>query len=158
MNEMEGWEIPSAITTEDLDAAVGKLTELEKIYDEKKKAYVEADAAYETHRRYLLGLLQATGKSKYHVDGLGTISLAIKTTVTVPKDPVSKKAMIEYFQSLGPELFRSYITVNSQTLNSYVNEQCQIDPDFIMPGAGPKTEKPELRFRRDAKGGLNVQG
>jgi hypothetical protein len=74
--------------------------------------------------------------------------MAIKTSVTVPKDPIAKKAMLEYFESLGPELYRSYVTVNSQTLNSFVNQQCEIDPDFVLPGAGPKTEKPELRFRK----------
>jgi hypothetical protein len=146
--ELSDWDVPTSVTTEQLDEAVRKLIDLEKDYDAKKKIANEADAAYETHRTYVLNLLQATGKSKYHVDGYGTVSMAIKTSVTVPKDPVEKKAMLEYFRSLGPELFNAYVTVNSQTLNSYVNQQCEIDPDFVMPGAGPKKEKPELRFRK----------
>lgn len=146
---MTEWETGETISTVALDDEVKKLMNLEAIYDEKKKIYKEADNAYEEQRTRLLNLLMQTGKSKYHVDGIGTISMAIKTSVTVPKDPVSKKELLEYFASLGPELYNSYVTVNSQTLNSYINQQCELDPDFVMPGAGPKKETPELRFRKE---------
>jgi hypothetical protein len=63
MNDLSEWETPTTVTTEQLDAAVMKLIELERDYDAKKKISNEADAAYETQRQYLLGLLQATGKS-----------------------------------------------------------------------------------------------
>ena len=147
MEQEMDWGAP--VSTADLDEEVRKLKELEDVYEEKKKIYKEADNAYEEQRVRLLNLLTSTGKSKYHVDGLGTISLAIKTSVTVPKDPIGKKAMLEYFESLGPELYRSYVTVNSQTLNSYVNQQCELDPSFVLPGVGEKKETPELRFRKE---------
>lgn len=146
---LEDWQQPSNITIEQLDEAVCKLSSLERDYEEKKKISNEANAVYETQRTYLLNLLQSAGKTKFHVDGMGTVSVAIKAQVKTPKDPDSKKQMIEYFQSLRPELFYHYVSVNHMTLNSYVNEQLNTDPDFVMPGVGAKTETPELRFRKE---------
>lgn len=149
MEGWEGWELPETVTTEELDAAVQTLKDLEEDYEAKKKISNEADAKYDNQRVYLLELLKKANKTKYHVDGLGTVSMAIKTQVKTPKDPDSKKQMIEYFQTLRPELFYHYVSVNHMTLNSYVNEQLNTDPSFIMPGVGEKIETPELRFRKE---------
>lgn len=146
---MAGWELPETVTTEELDFAVKGLKDLEADYDEKKKISSEAHEKFENHRTFLLELLKKANKTKYHVDGFGTVSMAIKTQVKTPKDPESKKQMIEYFQSLRPELFYHYVSVNHMTLNSYVNEQMATDPSFIMPGVGEKQETPELRFRKE---------
>jgi hypothetical protein len=148
-NELAGWETPTTVTTEQLDEAVEKLITLDKDYEEKKKISNDASAAYETQRSYVLSLLQSTGKTKYHVDGIGTVSMAIKTQVGVPKNPADKKLMLEYFQSLGPELFNHYATVNHMTLNSYVNQELELNPEFVLPGCGEKKETPELRFRKE---------
>jgi hypothetical protein len=154
MNEdnLNEWAIPSNISTEQLDEEVRKLIEYEKDYDAKKKISNEADAVYETQRTYILGLLQALGKTKYFVDGLGTVSMAIKTSVTTPKSPQDKRAMIDYFLSLEEgHVYPAYLSVNSNTLNSYINQQLEMDPEFILPGCSEKKEKPELRFRKDSK-------
>jgi hypothetical protein len=145
--ELEQWAEQS-VTTEDLDNEVKKLMELEEDYEGKKKIYKEADSKYEEQRAKLLSILQASGKSKYYVDGIGTVSQAIKTSVKVPRSTEDKKAMLEYFRSLGEEVYYGYATVNSQTLNAYINQQRESDPSFKMPGAGEPTETAELRFRR----------
>lgn len=144
---MNNWNT-SEVSTADLDKEVQKLVELEKDYEEKKKIYKEADDAYEQQRTRLLQILMETGKSKYHVDGVGTISMAIKSQVSVPKNPLDKKEMLEYFKTLGPELYNAYVTVNHMTLNSFLNEQLELDPNFKIPGVGDKKEIPELRFRK----------
>jgi hypothetical protein len=142
------WEQKEISVTE-LNAEVAKLVELEKIYEEKKKIYREADAEYETQRAKLLNLLTEAGVDKYYAAGYGTISLALKRQASVPKNPADKKLMLEYFESLGPELFNAYVTVNSQTLNSYIKEQSNLDPNFTIPGIGEIKETPELRFRKN---------
>lgn len=147
--DLTGWTLPETVTTEELDFAVNGLKDLEDDYDSKKKISSAAHEKYENQRTFLLELLKKANKTKYHVTGLGTVSMAIKTAVKTPKDPMSKKQMIEYFQTLGPELFNHYVSVNHMTLNSYVNEQLATDPDFILPGVGEKTETPELRFRKE---------
>ncbi len=95
-----GWE-KSVVTTQFLDDEVKQLMELERIWEEKKKIYKDADDAYEQQRTRLLNILMESGKSKYHVEGIGTISMAIKKQVSVPKNPSDKKEMLEYFMSLS---------------------------------------------------------
>ena len=147
--DLESWSEGTAdVSTSDLDAEVKKLMDLEEDYEGKKKISSEAYAKYEEQRAKLLSILQATGKTKYYVDGMGTISQAIKTTVTVPKSFEEKQAMFEYFSSLGQEVFMNYATVNHMSLNAFVNQQREADPTFKMPGAGEPKEIAELRFRR----------
>lgn len=148
-SDLSGWELPETVTTEELDFAVQGLKDLDEDYEAKKKISSEAHEKYENHRTFLLELLKKANKVKYHVSGLGTVSMALKTQVKTPKDPESKKQMIEYFKTLGPELFNHYVSVNHMTLNSYVNEQLGTDPNFILPGVGEKIETPELRFRKE---------
>jgi hypothetical protein len=131
-----------------LNSEVSYLVELEKDYNEKKRIYKEADDAYEAQRLKILNLLMEAGISKYHAEGYGTISMAIKRQASVPKNPLDKKMMLEYFESLGPELYNAYVTVNSMTLNAYIKEQSELDPNFSLPGVGEIKETPELRFRK----------
>ena len=147
---LHDWATPTSITTEQLDAAVKKLVELDADMEAKKKVYREADEKYETQRSYVLSLLQETGKTKYHVDGVGTVSMAIKTAVKVPKDPSDKRAMIDYFLKLEEgHVYPAYLSVNHNVLNSYINQQLEAEPEFKMPGVSEKTETPELRFRKE---------
>jgi hypothetical protein len=149
MDMMTEWETPTTVSTEQLDEAVRKLIDYDKDYEAKKKISNEASEKYETQRTFVLNLLQTVGKTKYHVDGVGTVSLAIKTQVTTPKDPVSKRQMIDYFLNLDEDLYPAYLSVNHQTLNSYINQQLEVDPAFVLPGCGEKKETPELRFRKE---------
>jgi len=136
------------LSISEINEEVARLVELDKDYEEKKRLYRDADEKYESQREKLLNMLMDAGVSKFHADGLGTISMAIRKQVSVPKDPVEKKKMLAYFESLGPELYNAYVTVNSMTLNSYIKEQMEIDPDFMVPGIGEIKEKPELRLRK----------
>lgn len=141
------WE-QKEISINVLNKEVEQLVELEKDYNEKKRIYREADDAYEAQRLRLLNMLMEAGVTKYHAEGFGTISMALKRQASVPKNPLDKKSMLEYFESLGPELYNSYVTVNSMTLNAYIKEQSELDPEFKMPGIGEIKETPELRFRK----------
>jgi hypothetical protein len=137
------------VSVHQLDNEVRVLVDLEKDYEAKKKISNEANAKYEEQRTLVLNLLQATGRSKYHAPGIGTVSMAIKSQIKVPHNPVDKKAMIEHFRSLDEALFYSYVSVNHHTLNSYYNQQLEMDPDFVIPGVGEKKETPELRIRKE---------
>lgn len=146
--DLSGWEKPSSLTLDQLNDEVKKLLDLESDYDAKKKIYQEADNKYEEQRTRLLNLLMESGQSKFH-SLYGTISMAIKKQVKVPKEPNEKKLMLEYFESLGPELYNAYVSINSMTLNSYYKQQVEMDPDFNIPGITGITEIPELRFRKE---------
>ena len=148
MTYTQDWAQPMSLTIDELNGEIEKLLKLEAVYDEKKKIYKEADDAYEQHRNRLMNILMESGQSKFH-SPFGTISLAIKKQVKVPKEPTEKRLMLAYFESLGPELYNAYVSINSMTLNSYYKQQVEADPDFNIPGITGITEIPELRFRKE---------
>lgn len=136
------------ISTSELDAAVREMQELDMDYEAKKKISSEAHAKFEEARTKVLSMLQAAGKTKYYVEGIGTVSMAMKYSVKVPQDPNAKMEMLSYFLALGQDVYPGLLTVNHQTLNSYVKQKSEEDPEFRLPGIGERKEEPELRFRR----------
>lgn len=143
-NEMSG------VTTDQLDTAIKEMREAREIYDEKKKESNSAHSEFEKRKYEVIKLLEASGKTKYVVEGLGTASLVVTKSTKVPKDFQGKKAMVDHFRGLGDDAYYSFVTVNSRTLNSYINEQTEIDPDFKVPGV-EQTANSDLRFRKERK-------
>jgi len=141
------WE-NKEISVKEINEEVALLVELDADYEAKKRIYREADEKYEAQRMKLLNTLMEAGITKYHAEDYGTISLALKRQASVPKNPADKKLMLEYFESLGPELYNAYVSINSMTLNSYIKEQSELDPEFKIPGVAEIKETPELRFRK----------
>lgn len=142
------WQNDETVTVEDIQKAIEELDRLEKEADAAKLEYSQKHALKEDQREKVLAMLQATGQSKFHAAGVGTVSQAVKYSVTVPKDIDSKRAMLDWFQAQGEDFFLTYASVNSQSLNSLINEKCSEDPNFTMPGVGERQQRAELRFRR----------
>lgn len=142
------WNNGEQITIEELKAAIAELDRLDKEADEAKLIHSQKHALKEDQREKVLAMLQATGQSKFFAEGLGTVSQAVKYSVTVPKDIDSKKQMLEWFKDQGDDFFLTYVSVNSQSLNSLINEKCSSDPNFQLPGVGERQQRAELRFRR----------
>ena len=140
----------SGVTTDELDSKIKEMQELREIYDEKKKEASKAHADYEQQKYAVLKLLEASGKSKYYVEGLGTVSVVLTKSAKIPKDFETKKSLIDYFYGLGKEAYYSFVTVNSRTLNSYINEQTETNPDFKIQGI-EQTIGSDLRFRKEKK-------
>jgi len=144
---MENWR-QQQISIGALQAEVEELDRLDLDADAKKKVYTEAYALAEEQRNKVLWMLQESGQTKFNVPGLGTVSQALKTSVTVPKTFEDKRAMLDWFKEQGDEVFLTYATVNSQSLNSLIKMKCEEDPGFTIPGVGEKKQVAELRFRR----------
>lgn len=143
-NEMSG------VTTEQLDLAIKEMREAREEYEARKKESNSAHAEFEKRKYEVIKLLEASGKTKYVVEGFGTASLVVTKSTKVPKDFEAKKQMVDYFRGLGSDAYYSFITVNSRTLNSYINEQSEINPDFKLPGV-EQTISSDLRFRKERK-------
>ncbi len=137
-----------SVTTEEFDSQVEKMLLLEEVREAKKNTYKEADEAYERQRSHVLALLQRTNKTKYHIDGIGTVSRAVKYSVNMPKDPDEKKLVLDYFKSLGDDVFSNTVSIYYASLNSYFNQQRENDPEFKIPGLAEPQRTEELRFRR----------
>jgi hypothetical protein len=151
MTELQEWdeaETKVDIPVADLDAATKEWYDARTDYDEKKKISNEADATAKTAQRKLVNLLENAGKSKWEVDGLCSVSKSTTFQITVPKDPRDKKEMLTYFATLGEDMFNHYVSVNSRTLNSYINQEIENNPSFVMPGVSAPTAKETIKMRK----------
>lgn len=147
--ELSEWDMPAEeISTAEIDKAVVTMIDLDAVRDEKKKIYQDADAAYEKQRAHVLDLLTRTGKTKYFVEGVGTVSKAVKYSVSMPKDPDEKVKVLNYFKSLGDDVYNNIVNIYYQSLNAYYNQMREQDPSFSIEGVGEPQRNEELRFRK----------
>lgn len=149
---------PTAVlTTQQMDALVKDMLDKKAEYDLKKDISNAANEAYEEARARLLGALDAAGKSKYHVDGLGTVSKVTTYKVTTPKDIGDKKKMLTYFRQQGPEVYLSLVSVPYQSLNSYFNQEAEAAQArgevFSIPGVEAPVASDNIRFTKERKKG-----
>lgn len=151
INEWENVTVREEVSIEELDQAVLAFKESREDYEAKKKISNEADVECKLKKKKLLELLERAGKKSWEVDGVGKVTETIKMAVTTPKDFESKKQVIEYFRSLGDDLYYQYVSVNSQTLNGYYNKEKEINPDFHIPGLADPTADKNIQFRTAKK-------
>lgn len=155
----EQWLEATAVKTLDMnemDTLVEKSVEAWSVYDEKKKLASVAFAEAEQIDAQILKALKDAGKTKYHVDGIGTISLSQKAVVRVPSSIESKKEFFKYLRTLGEDVLFSMTTVNSNTLNSWYGAQLEEVASkgilgFSVPGIEEPTMRESLRFNSERK-------
>jgi hypothetical protein len=151
MSELNAWDeatVHEEVSVDEIDRALQDYASKRSEYEAKKDLSNKADAECKESKRKLIEILKASGKSKWEVDGIGKASVTCKMTVRTPKDPESKKAMLTYMRSLGPEAYFGLINVNHQTLNSFYNEQKELNPEFKLPGVEDPVAEDNIRFTR----------
>lgn len=161
MSELEEWmQIEgeaSGVTTEELDQAVAKYQELRKIHDEAdlvKKSEYKKMAEQE---QVLVQLLQKAGKSKYFVEGVGTVYFTNKYLVTTPKTLEDKQKFFDYLETtFGKTFLMDKLGVHSATLNKIYNDALEEKKEngedislFAIPGLQPPQVHTSLNFRKE---------
>ena len=112
-----------SVDLETMDALIKESVDAWALVDKAKEEHsIVYKKAMDVDDKILL-LLKKSGKSKYFVDDIGTMSITQRSQVTVPKDRKSKEAFFNYLKSLGEDVFYLLATVNSQSLNSWYKEQ-----------------------------------
>jgi hypothetical protein len=148
---LESWEQETkkeTISVEQLDRALEEYFLARNEYEEAKKKSDGFHAIAEQTKNDLISLLEAAGKKNWALEGVGKVNLAEKLTVKVPKDLESKKALLQYFRGLGPEVYASMVTVNYMSLNSYYKQETENNPQFRIPGVEEGEVDKQLRFTR----------
>ncbi len=150
------WEVETkadAISTADLDAMIKEFKDKEAKYEAEKEVSNKAYEEYQASKEKVLAALEKIGKTKYHVDGLGTVSRITQYKVTTPKDLEQKKQMLMYLKQKGPEVYLSMVGVNYQTLNAFYNQEAEAAKEkgevFQMPGVEAPTAEEHLRFTKE---------
>lgn len=109
-----------SITVEEMNKKVEDIQAKEVEYEAAKEVSTklgrEVDRLYEEIGKMLLDLGQNSFKTP-----LGTISLRERTSFKVPKDEESRTEFFEKLKEMG--VFDSMITVNSNTLNSFLKAE-----------------------------------
>ncbi len=97
----------------------------------------------------VLKALEQAGKTKYTVDGVGTVSKVDKLSVQTPKSMDDKKDFFKFLiKEGGEELLYAYATVNSMALNKFYNEtKEEKGMDYDIPGIDAPILNTQLRFR-----------
>lgn len=149
-------EAPRDVTQKELDDLVADMAAAQAKYDNLKAESTEAYHAYEKLRAQLVDTLRATGKKKYHVDGIGTVSVTEKLKVTTPKTPEDKSRFFAWLNlKWGREGFLSYTGINYQTLQKLYNDEFKeakengTAADFNIPGVGDPVAEFGLKFNKN---------
>ena len=143
------------ITTDELDEIVSGMALAKAEYESAKQGSDILYKQYQELRAKCIATLQQAGKSKYFVDGVGTISVTEKLKIQTIKNPEDKEQFFDWLKSkYGNEGYLTYATVNYQSLNSLYNsefENAKLDgtaDNFQIPGVGNPEHEYGLSFRK----------
>jgi len=151
MINLDEWDEAGAqeVSTKELDELVVNMQETYADYEKEKKIATETRLAYEELQKKVLEMLKKAGKTKWNVDGLGTVSIRGRYQYTTPKGLTSKGALFEYIkQKHGPDALMGLLSIHSGTLNSFANEEKEREPLVEIPGLDPPTHRESLSFRK----------
>lgn len=144
-----------SITIEMLDEATAIMAKNKAEYEKLKAISTEAHAMFQESRGKLVAMLMASNKKKYHVEGIGTVSVTEKLKVRTPKGLEDKKALAEWLRTqLGDDGMHTYLSVNYQSLNSLYNSEFEAAKErgtaseFNLPGVDAPEAEFGLSFRR----------
>lgn len=153
----------SAVTLEELEKLIAdyrtKRETAEKFRQEKVKMEKEFDEA----EARLISAMQLLGKTKYYVEGVGTLYFIDKLVVPTPKTVADKTKFFAWIeQNYGRTVLLEKVSVNHQTLQSMYNsaakehrEKCLSEGKedqaaiFSIPGIETPTEQRSVGFRKE---------
>lgn len=144
--------VSMSITVDEMNQKVVEIRAKEEEYEAAKKVSTqlghEVDSLYEQVGKMLLDLGQDSFRTP-----LGTVSLRKRTSFKVPKDEESKQVFFQKLKDMG--VFESMITVNSNTLNSFLKAEYEsaeaIGQDMVtyqFPGIDPPTVSVTASLRK----------
>lgn len=118
-----------------LEQEVKVLRDIEEEYDEKSKAKTECGARLDAAELRVKTLLEDLDVEDYtRAMKMLKVKLDIQARAKVPKTPEEKEAFFGWLKEKG--FYDTYITVNSNSINSLVKTEYELanDPEFSIPG------------------------
>lgn len=113
-----------------------------------KELLAKKTATLESLKSDVLVWLEKFDKTKYSAN-CGTVSVAHKISVKVPKDPANKKLLFDWLKER--DNFDHYATIPSASLNSLYKEELKAHGDvktFKIPGVEQPKAYKQLSMRR----------
>lgn len=141
-----------------------KIKELDDLILAYKQAELEHKEAKEiASKKYevvceleskILAALEASGKSRYYLDEVGTVFVSETLRFRTPSDPSEKKKLISWInKKYGEDGVLGQVTFNYQTLNGFLRREFEAaaergDATFTIPGVEPPTSETKLCVRK----------
>lgn len=111
------------ISLADMDKQITDLKVSEALYKEAKAVSDELYEQLSMQKTRIMEMLEKAGKTVYIAEGVARVKLTYEMSYQTPKTIEEKEAFFKWLaQSEGEEVMKSYMTVNSQSLNSLLNE------------------------------------
>lgn len=108
----------SAEVLKEIKEKVDNLYNLKLISDKAEKEYKNA-------KNELASILEDAEVDKVQGD-TATVSLALKTSVTVPKDEFEKQELFDYINSkYGAGVLHTMLTINARSFSSWFNKEVE---------------------------------
>lgn len=116
-------EVAQEINLREMDEAVAALKELEAGYKEAKEVSDDWYNRLQAQKNHVMFLLERAGKTVYIAEGIARVKLTHEMSYQTPKTIEEKEAFFKWLaENEGEEVMKSYMTVNSQSLNSLLND------------------------------------
>lgn len=95
----------------------------------------------------------ADAKLKSFKSGAGLVTLVTRYSVQTPKTIDEKRSFFDWLKDKGDEIYWTYMTVNSQSLNALYKTELELakeagDFDFRLPGIGEPKASQALSRRK----------
>lgn len=124
------------VTIAELQGLVTELLFLRGERDNFRRLSAQYDERVDETELKLVNMLEAAGMARFDTDE-ATIFRSSRSGARVPKTPAEREAFFAYLRERG--LFDHMVTVNSQTLNSWLKEEMRNaeergDIGFEVPG------------------------
>jgi len=121
---------------EQVKEEIEKLRALKDVYKEKSDAKTEAFHELETAELRVKTILEELDTIEYEkVKKEHKVQLKVDQRARVPKTDEDKAAFFQWLKDM--EYYDAYITVNSQSINSLVKKEFELNkdtPDYQIPG------------------------
>lgn len=158
--ELSQWEeaaATGAVTVEQLDKMVKEYNDKYAEYEAQKAISTQLYKDAEVLEGKLVEAMEQAGKSKYYVEGVGTVYFSDKLVVPTPKTNEDKKKVFTWLrEKQGDTVFFATVSINHQTLqklyNTALEEAVNAGEDaslFHIPGLQTPTSMRSLNFRKE---------
>lgn len=150
MSDWDGLDGPKVeLNLSQMDALVKKMQDDWVRVEAAKAAAAVVRAEYDKTERDVLEALEKSGKTKYLVDGVGTVYISNRFTYKVPKDNESKLKLFDWItETKGEDVLTGMISINHQTLNSFTKVEIENNPALTIPGLGIPAHEKSVGFRK----------
>ena len=148
-------------TIKELDETVASLAQCRAKLDEIRETEKKQIEIKKQLESLLLKMIEQSG-TKGYVSSHGKISIVDNLSYKQPASIEDKKALLQYIENKGDDIYYSLVGVNSQTLNAWCKREVEAAAQsgifpFEVPGVGDPISYRTIRFSKGSSSNDSVE-